>query len=63
MLGVSDQTIRRRALEGLLKGVRVGPGKTADWRFSRDAVNDFIEMHTQNGQKPKPQRRRRRRRH
>lgn len=40
---VSERTIDRWVQNGLLKGYKLGSGRTALWRFSKVEVKKFLE--------------------
>jgi len=41
-LGCSVQLVRRHARAGRLKGVNIGTGRHREWRFTREAVDQFL---------------------
>ena len=49
MLRVSDRSVRYWAAEGRLQGFKVG----SDWRFTRQAVDEFIKASTPAPKPPK----------
>jgi excisionase family DNA binding protein len=51
LLSVNEDTIRRWARTGRLRGSRIGGRGSAQWRFTEQDIADFLEAH-----RPQPRR-------